>query len=551
MDYRAKELIRQGDALFNKRGNHLAYWQDAAEQLYPERADFTREFSPGEEFGVHLTSSVPMIMRRDLGNMFSSMLRPRGIDWFSISTSDEEGEEHLSHEAKLWLEAKQITQRNAMYDHVSGFDRAVKQSDHDYVTFGQAALKIEMNYRDTALLVRNRHLRDVVWSEDFTGRIRKVHEKWKPSASQLAGNFSEKKLHPEALKALKDDPEKTFECRHIVLPVEDYERIQPKESTKKFRMPFVSVYIDVENEWVIEESPSRTLKYVIPRWQTVSGSQYSYSQAAVAALPEGRLLQTMTLSLLEAGEKYAGPPMLAVEEALSGGLNLYANGVTYISAKYDERTGEALRPLTQDKSGFGFGLELLDRTRMVLREAFFLDKINLPVMQPGVTLGEIAVRTQEYIRNALPLFDPVESESSAPMCEMIFEEMMVAGFFGNDIPDELAGQGIKFKFKSPLREAEDERKTQSWVGGLNLVRAGMEFDQNIGSIVELRKSLREALKGAGWDEAWTKSDDEMDQIAQSAAQIQQLQQGIDMAGQAGVAAKSVGEAGIAMKEMAA
>jgi hypothetical protein len=59
-----------------------------------------------------------------------------------------------------------------------------------------------------------------------------------------------------------------------------------------------------------DEPASWSLIYVIPRWQTVSGSQYAYSPATVAALPDARLIQAMTLTFFEAGEKATNPPMV-------------------------------------------------------------------------------------------------------------------------------------------------------------------------------------------------------------------------------------------------
>jgi hypothetical protein len=68
----------------------------------------------------------------------------------------------------------------------------------------------------------------------------------------------------------------------------------------------------------------------------------------VAALAEARLLQQMVLTLLEAGQKAVDPPMVAAQEAIQGGINIYAGGVTYVDAEYDERLGEALRPLQRE-----------------------------------------------------------------------------------------------------------------------------------------------------------------------------------------------------------
>lgn len=549
MDYRAKELIKQGDALFNKRSAFMNYCQDTAEQFYPERADFTRTIDAGEELASHLTTSAPIIMRRDLGNMFSSMLRPRSLQWFEMSVGDDD--EKVPHDAQVWLEEKQATQRNAMYDHISGFQKATKEADHDYVTFGQAPIKVEINYRDQALLIRNRHLRDVAWSDDFTGRTNKVHEKWNPTADQLVNTFAPGKLHREVLKAAEKDPERVFNCRHVMLPVDAYERIKGDDSQlKHIRTKFVSVYVDVENGHVIEESPSATLRWVIPRWQTVSGSQYSYSQAAIAALPDGRLLQAMTLSLLEAGENFANPPRMAVEEALRGDLNLFARGITYVSGKFAEKGYDPIRTISQDKSGLGYGLEMLDRVRGTLREAFFLDKINLPQMEAGVTAYEISQRVEEYIRNAMPLFDPVESEYNAPLCEMIFEEMMAYGFFGQEIPPSLQGNTIRFKFRSPLRDAEERSKAGAFMEGKGLIREAQEMYPDAAAMVDTRKALREALKGISWPTDWLISDEDMDAATAQARETREAQEMIQMVGEGAAAAEQAGKAGLAMKEMA-
>jgi len=122
------------------------------------------------------------------------------------------------------------------------------------------------------------------------------------------------------------------DCRHIILCTEDYEG--------KFRTPYVSIYIDAEHNQLLEESGSWSPVYIKPRWQTVSGSAYAYSPAAIAGLPDARLIQAMTLTLLEAGEMAVRPPIIGVKEALRSDLQLFAGGfTTAVDAEYDERYG--------------------------------------------------------------------------------------------------------------------------------------------------------------------------------------------------------------------
>ncbi len=541
----ARELIRQGDALFSKRSNIMNYWQDAAENFYPERADFTTSLDY-DSFAGHLTSSVPVLNRRDLGDMFSSMLRPWNIEWFEIATDGE-----IPQDAKAWMEEQQATQNNAMQDRISGFDRATKASDHDYVTFGQAVLKVEINYRDAAILVRNRHLRDVAWCDDFTGQTYKVHEKMKLSAYQLSQQFPGKKLHKEILRALEKDPQREFSIRQVVLPADAYETLKPQDDRKYRKTKFVSVIVDVENEHVIEEAPSATLKYVIPRWQPLSMSQYSFSPATVAALPDARMFQTMTLSLLEAGEMYARPPAFIAEEILRGDLNYFAGGITSMPSKYAEKGMNPIQYLKQDKSGFGFGLEMLDRVRMVLRDSWYLNRMRLPTQGPDMTAYEFSERMREFVRDSMTLFSPAETEYNAPLCEMIFEEMLSYGFMGNNIPQSLRGEEIKFKFRSPFRDAEDRNKSGSYLEGLGVIERTMQFDPGAGQLADLRKGLKESLEGIDWPAAWFLSEDEIEQKTAALEEKQQMAEGMQMAGHGAEIAKVAGEAGMNMKEMMA
>src|SRR5712671_1859725 len=48
-------------------------------------------------------------------------------------------------------------------------------------------------------------------------------------------------------------------------------------------------------------------------------------------------------------------PMIAVGEAINGGVNIYAGGITQADADYDERTGEVLRSLTTDFQCIQYG----------------------------------------------------------------------------------------------------------------------------------------------------------------------------------------------------
>jgi len=551
MDARAEELIKQGDNLFSKRSSLLNLWQEIAENFYPLRADFTNKITPGDDLTSHLSNSYPVLAHRDLSNSFSTMLRRRGTTWFGVETGHyglRTGHEDIDNgESRKWLDWASEVQYRAMYDRKAQFVRATKEGDQDFAAFGQAVIQVERNRDGNTLLFRDWHLRDVAWAENAEGEVDTVHRKWKPTAIDLMYTFGNKN-HPEVKKkADGKDPYQELDCRHIMVPTERAGDVPARE--KKFR--FRSYYVDVTNRHVIEEVPSHLLTYVIPRWQTVSGSAYAYSPAAITALPDARLIQSMTYTLLDAGEKAAQPPMIGQAQMIKSNLELWSGGVTWVDAEYDERLGEALRPIPQDYSGLPFGAEMARDAKEMIREAFFLDKLTLPEAGSSMTAYETSQRIQEYIRQALPLFEPMEQEYNGGLCDMTFATMMQAGAFGDprDMPEELRGAEVEFKFTSPLQENEDRKDTQIYMETKALLADAAAMEPDLFSMVDSRKALRDAIKGAGAPARWMRNDDAMNEIAEARAEQQEQEQMMNDLQRGGEVAEQIGKGAAAMGVM--
>lgn len=530
-----KKLCELGEQLFTKRSNLLNLWQEIAENFYPERADFTLARTVGETFADNLTTSYPILTRRDLGNAFSQMLRPTEKTWFhTIVENEEDGT--VDSEAKAWLEHVEKIQRRAMYDRSSQFIRATKEGDHDYATFGQCVISIELNRLGNGLLYRCWHLRDMAWAENEEGKIGTIFRKWKPTVNDLVRIFGASKLHPEVVKQMETQPFAEVNCRHIV--------VESDMADGSFNTPYVSIYYDVEHFHTIEKVGVMTPIYVIPRWQTVSGSQYAFSPCTVAGLPDARLIQAMAYTLLEAGEKHTNPPMIAVQEAIRSDVSIYAGGITWVDAAYDEKMGEVLRPLTQDKSGMPLGIDMMRDTRLMLAEAFFLNKLTLPQRAPEMTAYEVGQRIQQYIRDALPLFEPMEIEYNGAVCEATFALMLRAGAFGSvlDIPKSLRGANIQFKFESPLHEAIEREKGNRFLEAQSFVASSIQLDPTTAFIIDAQVALRDVLDGLGVPTKWTRDEEEVQELIDKEQKMQQAQ--IMLAGmqQGAETVKTLGEA---------
>lgn len=526
----------QGDQLFGKRMSLLSLWQEIAENVYPERADFTVCRNIGDELARNLMTSYPVLARRELGDAFGGMLRPNNKEWFHLVTSNPEGEDT---EAKQWLEWAAKFMRRVIYDRRAQFARATKEGDHDFASFGNAVISVELNRAGDGLLFRCWHLRDVAWCEDDEGAVTTVHRKWKPTAADLVRLFPNT-VHQKVRDKLEKDPYCEIDVRHVVMPTDIY---QSMHGAKAIRQPFVGLYIDCANDQVMEEVGLHEMPYVIPRWQTVSGSQYGSSPATVVALADSRLLQDETRVLLEAGEKAVNPPMLAVRDAIRSDVAIFAGGITWVDAEYDERLGEVMRPMTLDKSGIAFGIDMIQDTRAQITDAFFISKLQLPPSQGGeMTAYEVAQRVQEYIRNTLPLFEPMEMEYNGRLCETVFSILLrTVPELRQSIPPSLQGADVQFTFESPLREAMEKAKAGKMAEAAQVLGMGAQMDPSVVHLVDVRKATRDVLSAVAPSQ-WLRTEIETEELVRAEAEAAAQQQAMAAAQQMAQVAETASKA---------
>ena len=548
-----KALHELGESLFEKKGSLNSLHQELAEHFYPERADFSLRREVGDEFADHLMTSYPVLVRRELADQIGTMLRPSGQPWFKTVPEDPEREDH---EAKTWLEASSKIQRRAMYDPAAMLGRATKEGDNDYSTFGQCAISSEVVWDNEQeggphLLHRCWHLRDMAWQENRFGKIGNRFRRWRVSARELAQIFPGK-VHASVERLATGSGKRAFtevDVMHMVVEADLYDL---SEKERKGR-PWVSCYYDATNRHTIESLPQWSPTYVIPRWQTVSGSQYAHSPAAIVGLPDARLIQAMTRTLLEVGEKIANPPMIATDEVVRSDVQIFPGGITWVDRDYDERLGDALRPITLDSRGVPIGIDMQRDARQLLWAVFYLNKLTLPQRAPEMTAFEVGQRIQEYIRGALPLFEPMESDYNGQLCELDFELLRRAGAFGSprDLPRSLQGERVNFAFMSPLHDVIEAQKTQKFMEAGALIAQATQLDPSAPAALDVGIALREAMAGAGIPTKWTRSEQAVRQAQARKEAEQNTQKILEGLKTGGEAAKNIAGASALLNAPAA
>lgn len=525
---KAADLIQLADQMFALRAPVIRMWQAVADNFFPMRADFdaiAAAHSMTAPPSDWLADSLPVLCHRDLSNSVESMLRDG--NWYQMSLGDGEEPDQAG---KLWLSDKTNRMRAMMGVRTSGFSRAVKQGDMDYMAFGQTVISVGLRRDLRGLLYQNWHLRDCAWFDDESGQVGGFVRVWRPTRHLLLETFGYD--HPQIDRKIKEgcakEPFVREEFLHIVMPASKF------QDQNDDRFPFISFWVDRNHCCIVEEVPQPNIPYVIPRFLTLAESPYGYSPAAMSALPDARTLQAMTFTLLEAAEKYTRPPIIATQGVISGVIDLSPDGITYVDKEYDEKLGASLRPLQQDKSGYPIGQH--ERTRVVetLRSAFYLDKINVPQKEAEMTAYEVAELMKEYRRQNLPLFLPIETEYNGQLCELTFDVLMRGRFFGSihDIPDSLQGRDVSFKYKSPLSSAEEQTRAAKFGHIQTLVTSALELDPDMPFVVDFPAALRSSIEGLDVPPDWLRSEKQRLAMVEQRQQQVQAQQMAAMAAQA-------------------
>ena len=539
----AKEIDRLCETLFSNRSGLDSLRDEQALNFYPERAGFMCPPQIGEDFSSHLTTSYPIVVRRDLGNSLSAMLRPQDKRWFGIRAFEDDSE---TDEELVWLERAARVQRNLMYDPKSCFVRATKEGDHDYVTFGNCVISLDPIIEKTTFLYRCWHLRDVVWCENEYDEIDTIYRKWRKAAKNINKMFKGN-VSKQIARAAEKEPYKEFTIVHCVMPSADYD-YDGKPKGEGF--PYVSIYYEKDTLHILKEEPRKRLGYIIPGWQRVSGSQYSHSPATLAAIPDARLIQAMSLTLLEAGEKSVDPPLVAFGEMLRSDVNSYAGGITYGDKEYDDNIKNMITTLESDGRNLSFGLEVQRDIRMLIADAFFLNKLTLNFKKEEMTAYESAQVVSEFRRNALPLLEPAEHDYNGQLCEETFNTMLDYNIFGPpaSIPKRLQGREIRFKFESPLKDALEAENIQKFLQAKTVIAGGIEVEPSAPRIIDWKIAMRDALKGAGTPARWLRSPEAVMKDEQDAKQAQELAMLLEAGGKGAEILKTTGEAAGALRD---
>lgn len=535
---RITQILSRFDALRTNRGTWEIHWQELAEVLLPNRADFIRDRFAGERRMAEIFDGVPMLARRELATAIHSLLKDKQSKWLFIEPADNSLKN--DEDVRRWAEDTEDRMLSGIYARKAHFIQRTGEVDNDLVTFGTGALFIGENRNKDGLLFRAHHLKDTWIAENSDGEIDTIYLRRMLTPRQAAQRWGKENLGEKVKQALNDNTEKTQEKFEFIGCVQPREDLDPRKRDN-INMPFASIVIDISSRKIVDEGGFEEFPYAVPRWETSSGEVYGRSPGMIA-LPDSRTLQAMGKTLLRGGQMAVDPPTWALDDAVIGVARMFPGGVTYIDGEAARDAGTAPFGVFETGKNIPLGREMQNDVRQQIGAAFLRNVLQLPVDSPRMTATEVLERKSDFIRAIGTVFGQLEADYIGHIAERVYNIMLRAGQFLPP-PDVLQGQPLKFRFQSPVQRARKQTEAAGLARSLETYAPLLQNDPTMLDRLDGDRIMSDAPDVFGYPEIWNKTDEQVDEARQQRAQQQAAQQALEQVDQgAGAAEKLAGAA---------
>ena len=502
-----KERIQRMKA---DRSTWETHWQEVEDYIVPRKNTITNQKSPGQKRSVFLVDSTGVMSNELLAGALHSLLTNPNAEWFEFTTGDIELDRQ--DDVRLFLQ-KSAKQTHHVLNN-SNFPTEVHELYIDLGSIGTSPMFIEEDDTDV-IRCSTKFIAEIYIDENRLGTVDTVFRCWQWEASKIVGEFGIDSVGKKVRESFEKDDGKKFELIHAVYP---RTMVDPNHRSA---FSYISQYVLPDEDIELREAGFREFPYVVPRWSKAAGEKYGRGPGMVA-LPEVKMLNKMTETMLIGAQKVVDPPLQLPDdgfimpiETVPGGLNYYRSG-----------TNDVIRPVFND-SRIDFGFQAMEDRRKRVRECFYVDQLQLQ-QGPQMTATEVMQRTEEKMRLLGPMLGRMQAEFLRPLLDRVFNIMMRRGMI-TDIPSSLRGKKIDVRYSSLIAKSQRLQEGQNILRTMQAVTPFYNIDQSIADNFNGDKATRAIAEVYGFPQDIFRTQKEIKAIrdgraqAQSAA-VQQQQQ---------------------------
>jgi hypothetical protein len=453
----ARDLLRRADSLSQLRAPWDGLWQEIADWIAPDMGSISVSATPVTSTGS--ADVVDSTAQQAVSMLVSGLhggLAPPTSEMFRFVLNGVE----TTRDVAKWL--KTCADIVHTYLEASNFATELNKTLRSYVLFGLGVLYIE-GRPEGGLRFAARHVREVYIAEDENGEIDTVFRRFKMSARGVSRFFGRDTPDSIAKKA-ESEPDELVELLHCVFP-RDVAPPPPGSKVSPDKMPFASVYVDIETGSVIREGGYMRLPFMVARGPSSPGDVYGRSPA-MDVLPDVKMLNEVAKTALTAAHMTITPPLL-VPANLDEEVALVPGALNY----YDSlrMNAESVKPMVT-VGDIAPTLNMVNDLRQSIMRGFHADLFTMFTGDPNMTATQVIERRAEKLVLLGPLLGSVINELLAPCIRRCFTILNEQGAIPIPPSGDVGGR-LDVQYVSPLAQARRASELAAMLQSFNIVNA--------------------------------------------------------------------------------
>jgi hypothetical protein len=447
LDSTASAIIKRLDQLKSTRSNWDDHFQEVADFVLPRKNNILNKKYPGERRNLQVYDSTAIHASELLGGALHGLMTNPSSIFFELTTGVLEIDD--MDDVRLWLQ-KATRQMHEILNN-SNFQTAIHEVYMDQVVFGTGVLFMEED-EDSIISFNSRPISEVYVDENNKDKIDVVFREYEYDTRQLIQEYGEEEISRcLGENNIKNQMDKKHKVINAIFPRSDAKHYTLGSKA----MPFASVWVLVDKKKVLKEGGYRVFPAAIPRWVKASGEIYGRSPA-MKALPDIKMLNQMKVTTIKGAQKTVDPPILVPDDGYLNPPNMVPGGLNF----YRAGSPDKIQPFSTN-SRIDFGIELIKQTAQQIREAFFIDQLQLAQAGPQMTATEVVQRTEQAMRLLGPILGRQQNELLRPIIDRMFDIMERRGALPDNIPDVLRGREIRVQYSSLISRAQRASEAQN------------------------------------------------------------------------------------------
>jgi hypothetical protein len=530
MTTKAEKLIEEFGKLKTDRLPFDTLWQEIADYVYPNAADFTRLYGIGQKRRQYIYDTTAEHSLKIFASSIVGFLANPATKWFFLETDDQDVNEDK--DASEWLENASRILLDAFNDPKAKFYGHLHTALLGVGAFGTAGMLIQEGI-GSKLEFSAQSVRDLFIMEGHNGTVDVVHRPFKLTGQQLLEKETLRgwSVSEKTKEQIMKDPNVKIDMLHIIKPrLKKLTKIGPKS------MSFEGVYIEVAQKHVAFEEGYEEFPLPVARWERTAIEDYGRGPAGVA-LSDIKMINVMSKAIIIASEKQINPPLQMHNDGSFGQVDLTASAINFTNMKEG-----GITPISTI-GNLAVSQENLQAKQDEVRRAFFVDQLQL-VGTTQMTATEVLQRQDEKGRLLAPSIGMIQAELIGPIVNRALSVLINTGKIPAPTAEALSGKEIKIGYVSPLSRAQRAGEAQALIEFVQSVAALSEASPEILDNIDFDQAAKQLHEINSVSSKVLKSKEDVLELREQRAQQQQQQQALDAAQQGAGAAKDANQAGL-------